>query len=200
MSQILAVSTPPVNGHTARRLQTRSRLLSAGTALFAEHGVRQVTTTQIARHAGVATGTFYLHFEDKHALFAELVRDAVTKMGAALDLDRLDQSDQAKRARDLDQMMAVAEERLDLIRAVFDKGETSNIAEDIHAGLANGIQRRYRSLFANRGITLDPAAAAEARASMLIRLVGWWSADPSPTRRRHVVDALVQLDPLRVAT
>ena len=39
---------------------------------FAEEGLHAVTSARIARRAGVATGTFYLHFADKHVLFEEI--------------------------------------------------------------------------------------------------------------------------------
>jgi AcrR family transcriptional regulator len=54
----------PVSGHTTRRLETRRRLLEAGTRLFAERGLGEVTGTATAYRAGVATGTFYLNKEN----------------------------------------------------------------------------------------------------------------------------------------
>ena len=73
MSGISASTEIPVSGHTARRLETCRRLPEADTEFFAEDGVRAVTSSAIARRAGAATGTFYLHFPDKHALFEPLV-------------------------------------------------------------------------------------------------------------------------------
>ena len=211
MSQILTAPDPagratghstddgaPVNGHTARRLLTRSRLLDAATALFAEHGVRAVTSTAIARRAGVATGTFYLHFVDKHALFEELVQEAVREMGAHLDFDNLGRTDDGTRRRGLERMMAVADDRRDLIRAVFDKGETSDLADRIQHRIAHRLDPIYGRLFAERAIGLDPAAAAQARAALIVRMVAWWTEAPSAGRRREVVEVLLAMDPLRL--
>ncbi len=52
----------------------RGRLLQAGAALIAEHGLEGANSNQIARAAGAGVGTFYAHFEDKHALHRAVVR------------------------------------------------------------------------------------------------------------------------------
>jgi AcrR family transcriptional regulator len=56
-----------------RRLQprsgTRETVLQAAIAVFAECGYQGATMEQIARRAGVAKGTPYLHFSDKAGLF-----------------------------------------------------------------------------------------------------------------------------------
>ena len=63
------------------------RLVASGTQLFASRGLHSVTTHSIARAAGVAAGTFYLHFKDKQALFREIA------LAAADDLrERLERS------------------------------------------------------------------------------------------------------------
>ena len=54
------------------REQTRARLITSGKQLFAKRGLHGVTTHDIARRAGVAAGTFYLHFKDKTELFREI--------------------------------------------------------------------------------------------------------------------------------
>ena len=66
-----ALRTPAVRESAAARSRaaTRGRLLSAGRNLFAQRGLHRVTTHDIARMAGVASGTFYLHFTDKRELF-----------------------------------------------------------------------------------------------------------------------------------
>ena len=48
--------------------------MAAGEALFAEHGLHGVTTHTIAHHAGVAAGTFYLHFPDSRRCCARSLR------------------------------------------------------------------------------------------------------------------------------
>lgn len=53
---------------------TRARLFLAAAALFAEQGYHPTTVDQIAKKAGVAKGTFFVHFPAKAAVVTELVR------------------------------------------------------------------------------------------------------------------------------
>ncbi len=186
------------NGHTARRLETRRKLLEAGTELFAEEGVRSVTSSAIARRAGVATGTFYLHFPDKHALFEELVDAVLDEMRPQLRPDRAGQGSADAIRGDLEQRLDVAERRRSLIRAVVERGERSGLAERIQDRIARAIEERYTRVFRERGITLHPGAAAQARAAVLVRVIAWWAEDPSRARREEIIDILTELAPGRV--
>ena len=53
--------------------ETRRRLFAAASALFAQQGYHETTIDQIVRQAGVAKGTFFLHFATKEAVVTELV-------------------------------------------------------------------------------------------------------------------------------
>ena len=55
---------------------TRERLRRAGLELFTAQGYRTTTTSDIARHAGVAEGALYRHFPGKQALLNEVYRGA----------------------------------------------------------------------------------------------------------------------------
>jgi AcrR family transcriptional regulator len=59
--------------------QERSRrsylaLIEAATELFSTHSYDAVGTPEIAQRAGVAVGTFYRYFEDKHEIYLEVSR------------------------------------------------------------------------------------------------------------------------------
>jgi AcrR family transcriptional regulator len=60
----------------ANRSTTTARILAAARAHFARTGYAATTNQQIADDAGVTTGTLYLYFESKTALFMATVRDA----------------------------------------------------------------------------------------------------------------------------
>jgi AcrR family transcriptional regulator len=51
-------------------MSKRDRILAAARALFRHYGVRKTTMQDVAREAGVAVGTLYLHFENKDDLVA----------------------------------------------------------------------------------------------------------------------------------
>jgi len=65
---------------TGRRLTTqgaerRRQLLDCAATLFADRGFENTRVVDIVRAAGVAKGLFYWYFENKEALFKELVED-----------------------------------------------------------------------------------------------------------------------------
>lgn len=47
--------------------RTREALLDAGVATAAEHGLTGLSVNRVVARAGVAKGTFYVHFEDREA-------------------------------------------------------------------------------------------------------------------------------------
>ncbi|HET8756237.1 MAG TPA: helix-turn-helix domain-containing protein [Solirubrobacteraceae bacterium] len=61
--------------------RNRQRLLAAAKELFATRGV-DVTLDDIARHAGVGTGTAYRRFPNKDALIEALMADRIAELGA----------------------------------------------------------------------------------------------------------------------
>jgi len=65
-----------------RRLETRDRVFAAALAEFRRAGVARAEIERIVRAAGVARGTFYLHFPTKDHVLMELLRrrqDAVAQ-------------------------------------------------------------------------------------------------------------------------
>jgi TetR/AcrR family transcriptional regulator, transcriptional repressor for nem operon len=72
-------------------LQTGEALLDAGAALAEEHGLAGVSVNMVVARAGVAKGTFYVHFKDRaafvdamHARFHARVQAAVDQAVAGL--------------------------------------------------------------------------------------------------------------------
>jgi AcrR family transcriptional regulator len=61
--------------------RNRQRLLAAAKELFATRGL-DVTLDEVARHAGVGTGTAYRRFPNKDALIDALMVDRINEMAA----------------------------------------------------------------------------------------------------------------------
>jgi AcrR family transcriptional regulator len=71
------VSDRMVAQRTARQLRaddTRARLFAAATELFATRGYHATTVDAIVKRAGVAKGTFFVHFATKDQVICDLVR------------------------------------------------------------------------------------------------------------------------------
>jgi len=58
----------------AKAAARRSAILNAALDEFSARGFADTRLDDVARRAGVAKGTIYLHFKDKEALFQELIR------------------------------------------------------------------------------------------------------------------------------
>lgn len=54
--------------------ETRAKIFAAATQLFAQNGYHATTIADIAKAAGVAKGTFFVHFPSKDAVIGALVR------------------------------------------------------------------------------------------------------------------------------
>lgn len=74
-SDIRAIRRPPRARRRPRNPnpEVRRRLLAAAGELIARHGVTDLRVEQIADQAGLSVGTFYLYFDGKDDLFAQLV-------------------------------------------------------------------------------------------------------------------------------
>lgn len=78
--------------------QRRQQILRCAADLFGEKGYHSTSISDIIRSAGIARGTFYLYFENKRALFQELVDDLLARLNEAIRV--VDTSGGAKSARE----------------------------------------------------------------------------------------------------
>jgi AcrR family transcriptional regulator len=179
------------------RLATRARLLAGGRALLAEHGLHGVTSHDIARAAGVASGTFYLHFPDKQALFREIVYEAVRQLRERLETAFESDEDikVAVRAH-ADALVEFAEANADLVRIVFgrDHGDVEVEADvlDYLAQVGADVLRRRIARGSIRTF-LEPAVASQALTGMFVRVIAWWIDQGMRTPRGAMIDTLVGL-------
>ncbi len=71
-----ATAAPPSAGEappSARRQETRTRLLNAAIEVFAEAGLQGAAVESICARAGFTRGAFYSNFDSKEQLFLELL-------------------------------------------------------------------------------------------------------------------------------
>ena len=73
----------------AKRARTRAAILEAARACYAAQNGTPVTVESVMQAAGLAKGTFYVHFEDLPALEAELGEALIQEMDARLQPARL---------------------------------------------------------------------------------------------------------------
>lgn len=63
-----------------KALATKARLYAAADALFTQYGFDEVSVDRIVEEAGVAKGTFYVHFESRDSLLETLISDFVERV------------------------------------------------------------------------------------------------------------------------
>ncbi|MDO9355106.1 MAG: TetR/AcrR family transcriptional regulator [Solirubrobacteraceae bacterium] len=78
-------TAPVVDRGAKRRARTRSALLGAAFALFAERGIEATRIADITERADVGFGSFYNHFADKDELTREVVDAAIETQGRIVD-------------------------------------------------------------------------------------------------------------------
>jgi AcrR family transcriptional regulator len=66
----------------------REAILSAALDEFSARGFAAARLDDVAKRAGVAKGTIYLHFRDKDALFQEIVRSMMGPFVGTLEIGR----------------------------------------------------------------------------------------------------------------
>ncbi len=64
--------------------QRREQILRAATSVFAAKGYYRASITDIIKESGIARGTFYLYFESKREVFAELVDILMVRLNSAM--------------------------------------------------------------------------------------------------------------------
>jgi len=90
MSPYMAASSKRARGKSAAKKtalpksERRQQILTVARDVFARRGYHQTTIDDIALQAGVARGTFYLYFEDKRAIFSDLIDRFASQLTMAI--------------------------------------------------------------------------------------------------------------------
>lgn len=176
---------------------TRARLLASGKELFARHGLHGVTSHDIARHAGVAAGTFYLHFKDKTDLFRQIALDTMADLRRLLELANppgLPLRD-GVRAR-VEAIVTFAEDNRDVMRILFGNDTEaaqieSELLDQLAAEVACGRSQRVQQGEMPREI--DPGVLSQALVGMFARVIRWWLEDPGRASRETVIESLTRI-------
>lgn len=114
----MSLASQPVGRRERNKQQKLDRITAAASELFAEHGIEDVTTQQIADRADIGTGTLFLYAKSKGELLL-LVQNA--HYAEALQRGRAD----AETISDvLDAVMAIVQPIVECNRIQVDNGRT----------------------------------------------------------------------------
>ena len=175
------------------REDTRRRLVDAGSRALASRGLDGVKMAAVARDAGVADGTFYLHFPDREALVAAVVTKAVAELAELLREIRtrpLEVADADRLA--VEAIVAWAEDHRDLFIGAIRAAWSWAGADAVNALLAQR-EAELRS-FQRAGEVrpaLDVRVVARAEFAIFSHTLSWWLVEDTRVSRERLVDTLV---------
>jgi AcrR family transcriptional regulator len=124
-TQPKATQSTPRPPRKARQAERRQAILDAALEEFATSGFAATRLDDVARRAGVAKGTIYLYFQDKEALFQELVRTMLSPVVgtiAAADMADVPARTIAETIADLFVHQIFGTRRKDVIRLIITEG------------------------------------------------------------------------------
>jgi AcrR family transcriptional regulator len=191
------VTPEAANAPARSRAATRRRLLDSAIALFSARGLHAVTSHEIARGAGVATGTFYLHFRDKTEIHREICFQALARLREELQRRVAEAAtpDAILEAR-IRAVVEFAAANHAIVRILFSRdSEADDVENDVLEDIARAMSSRLREEQA-AGVfapDLDPDLATQAILGMTSRLIDWWTQDPSRADAEKLIATLVRL-------
>ena len=185
-------TTPPVGRRERNKQVKLERITAAARELFAEHGVDEVTTQQIAEKADIGTGTLFLYAKTKGELLL-LVQNST--YAHALEVGR---AAAGSIPDTLDAVMAIIRPVVECNRIQVDNGRTylrelvfGDPEEPHHRdalALTAQTEEEMTAVF-GRDDRIDPGDAATlARVSTAIMFIGM----ASPANIASTVDDIVQ--------
>ncbi len=141
MSSDLAIG-PPL---TARRAQTRERLLTAARTVFAEQGVEGASVEEICEAAGFTRGAFYSNFSSRSDLVLAIIQQGI------------------------DLQFAAAQSAIETMKAAgdLDPEELMEIALSAMTGSRGALATDQQDVITDRALMLHAARDPELRAAYL---------------------------------
>jgi AcrR family transcriptional regulator len=144
-----------------RSAERREAILAAALDEFSQAGFAATRLDDVARRAGVAKGTIYLHFRDKEALFQELVRSMLVPIvGSVEALGSVEHSTASLGERIVDLFIREIYEtrRKDVIRLIMTEGRRfPQLAEFYYREVLSRVLAAMRALLA-RAVARGEAA------------------------------------------
>ncbi len=176
------------------REETRAKLVDAASIEFAKHGVQGARIMDIAKAAGVAAGTFYIHFKDKEDIFAE-----VMKVGSATMLEGLrttlgiHDGDARDRAA-MEGVVVFAEANGALFRLLMSRAGSEDplqrgVIDAIAAQRAEELRKRQSE--GKLRPDFQPEMAARCEVGVIFHLLDWWLSDTSKAPRETIITTLM---------
>lgn len=176
-----------------RAIRTRKAIQEAFLDLLENTPFDQVTPLHIATKAGVARGSFYLHYPSKEALLEEVARDAIAALHE-LGMQALDEA--GSKAAALANCRHI-EANKPLWSTLLNGGARGVIREELI--------RLARTISDERAMPGDrlPAELGTAfSGSAMVEIIAWWLRQEMPYPVEFIADLMVEMvfNPIRAVS
>ncbi len=188
------LTPPPGNARSRSQKATRERLLTTAAEFFALNGSKNTRTADIAKGAGVAVGTVYLHFKDKDALLKEILHLALARLKQ--EIAKFSPQSEDVVTNKMAALATFTQHFPNLAIVLFDGSNLSTtpgkeamdfLTSSQERGLLEGVAKGYY-----RG-DLHSGLAARAMVGSLTQVLGWWAKNPEVITKEEVISSLTSL-------
>jgi AcrR family transcriptional regulator len=187
------VTSPP---QQERSRQTLRRILAAAEQLFTDVGFHGATVPEICRLAQSSAGAFYKRFRDKDellaVLFADLIAEIRTRIGAALSPEALAQQDLPSLAESIvGELADVLRTRSGLLRVLAVVCETRPEFMELSSQMYTELTGRLQAVLAGRRTEFnhpDPLVAGDFAAGMATAVLRQRALSPGSGDAAHSAD------------
>ncbi len=150
--------------------ERRQQILNVARDVFARRGYHAAKIEDIVAAAGVARGTFYLYFEDKRAIFEEIVDRTITRLG--MSIVRVDPHDGAHTVAD-----QVRDNIRRIMRILLEDRATTKILLSDALGVDPAFDRKLLSFYDEMSTLLEQSLrdgqALDVVRAGDVRLMSW---------------------------
>jgi AcrR family transcriptional regulator len=181
-----------------RRAHVRADLLTAARQVFTTHGYQEATIAEVTQLADVATGTFYLHFQDKEELFVAVVEQGLHAIRDEIHAALHQQPDTPILPLIIRTFLRTAYAQRDLFVLMSSGGPslTQPHTQRAQAGFTSHfVPALQAAQAAGHLASVDPALLAHLLSGLLLRAVTWWRDhdEPEPeVMADHILALLAQ--------
>lgn len=196
----------PRSRRNLKRAERKEQILGAALEAFGKGGYHETHVDDIVETAGVARGTFYLHFKSKHDVFAALID---RMLSIFLDVRPAEEEPDIRTLEDAEALLRMSyrvvlstfHEHRQLTRLLFDEaiGLSKGFREKLETHYVEWHARVERTLvrFVERGVGregLDTEVTAQMVIGMVERITQRYLLDESEPDLDRLVDALVRFE------
>jgi AcrR family transcriptional regulator len=150
--------------------ERRQQILNVARDVFARRGYHNAKIDDIVTAAGIALGTFYLYFEDKRAIFEEIVDRTIARLG--MSIVRVDPHDLGRSVAD-----QVRENIRRIVRLLLEDRATTKILLSDALGVDSSFDRKLLSFYDEMSSLLEESLQDGQKLGVVgegdVRLFSW---------------------------